>query len=68
MVKVKIQDVKNKVIKEVEKTLASDYIGTGKFKLYEEKKEQPKPNENQPKRNDWFKKTNEIKEQEVKPE
>lgn len=35
--KVKIQDVKNpKVIKEVEKTLAGDFIGTGNFKLYEE--------------------------------
>ena len=50
--KVKIQDVKNpSVIKEVEKSLAGDFIGTSKFILYEEQekstKEQPK--ENKPK-------------------
>lgn len=39
MDKVKIQDVKTGVIKEVKKVLASDYIATGKFRLYEEKKE-----------------------------
>lgn len=38
MEKVKIQDVKTGVIKEVAKTLASDYIGTKKFKIAEEKK------------------------------
>lgn len=39
MARVKIKDVKTGAVKEVEKSLASDFIGTGKFKLYEEKKE-----------------------------
>ena len=42
MDKVKIQDVKTGAIKEVKKVLASDYIATGKFRLYEEKEEQKK--------------------------
>ena len=37
MDKVKIKDVKTGAIKEVKKTLAGDYIGTGKFVLVEEK-------------------------------
>ena len=39
MARVKIKYVKTGAVKEVEKSLASDFIGTGKFKLYEEKKE-----------------------------
>ena len=42
MDKVKIQDVKTGAIKEVNKSLAGDFIGTGNFRLYEEKKEEPK--------------------------
>lgn len=38
MAKVKIQDIKTGAVKEVEKSLASDFIGTKKFVLYEEKK------------------------------
>ena len=38
MAKVKIKDIKTGAVKEVEKSLASDFIGTGKFELYEEKK------------------------------
>ena len=34
---VKIKDVKTGAIKEVKKSLAGDYIGTGKFVLVEEK-------------------------------
>ena len=36
---VKIQNIKTGVIKEVKKSLASDFIGTGEYKLYEEKKQ-----------------------------
>lgn len=39
MEKIKIQDIKTKAVKEVNKSLASDYIGTGNFKLYTEPKE-----------------------------
>lgn len=39
MARVKVKDIKTGAVKEVEKSLASDFIGTGKFKLYEEKKE-----------------------------
>lgn len=44
MEKIKIQDIKSGAVKEVKKALAGDYIGTGKFKIYEEKsvKEEPK--------------------------
>lgn len=44
MEKIKIQDIRNGAIKEVKKVLAGDFIGTGNFKLYEEKKsvEEPK--------------------------
>lgn len=39
---IKIKDVKTGAIKEVKKSLASDYVGTGKFEIYkEEKKEKP---------------------------
>ena len=37
---VKIKDIKTGAIKVVKKSLASDYIGTGKFILFEEKKEE----------------------------
>lgn len=39
MEKVKIQDVKTGVVKEVKKALAGDFVGTGNFRIYEEKKE-----------------------------
>jgi len=38
MDKVKIKDKKTGAIKEVKKSLAGDFIGTGKFVLVEEKK------------------------------
>ena len=38
MSKVKIKNIKTGVIKEVEKSLAGDYVGTGKFELVNEKK------------------------------
>lgn len=34
---VKIKDIKTGAIMAVKKTLAGDYIGTGRFALYEEK-------------------------------
>ena len=37
MDKVKIKDIKTGAIKEVKKVLASDYIGTGKFVLVDDK-------------------------------
>lgn len=37
MDKVKIKDIKTGAIKEVKKSLASDFIGTKKFELYDEK-------------------------------
>ena len=37
MDKVKIKDVKTGAIKEVKKSLAGDYIGTGKFVLVNDK-------------------------------
>ena len=40
---VKIINKKNGVIKTVKKSLASDYIGTGKFEMYVEKKQTEKP-------------------------
>lgn len=40
---VKIINKKNGVIKNVKKSLASDYIGTGKFEMYVEKKQTEKP-------------------------
>jgi len=43
--KVKVKDIKTGAIKEVNKSLASDYVGTGQFKLYEEKKEATKKND-----------------------
>lgn len=44
---IKIQDAKNpKVVKEVKKSLAGDYIGTGRFKIYEEPKKEEKPSFN----------------------
>lgn len=41
MDKVKIIDIKTGAVKEVKKSLAGDYIGTGKFELFVEKKEKP---------------------------
>lgn len=37
MEKVKVKDIKTGAIKEVNKSLASDYVGTGRFELYKEK-------------------------------
>ena len=37
MEKVKVKDIKTGAVKEVNKTLASDYVGTGRFELYKEK-------------------------------
>lgn len=37
MSKIKIQDVKTGAIKEVEDILVDDFIGTGDFKVYDEK-------------------------------
>ncbi|MBR5303439.1 MAG: hypothetical protein IKU37_01265 [Candidatus Gastranaerophilales bacterium] len=37
MEKVKIKDIKTGATKEVKKSLAGDYIGTGKFELVDEK-------------------------------
>lgn len=39
MEKVKIKDVKTGVIKEVKKSLAGDFVGTGRFILVEGKEE-----------------------------
>jgi len=43
MDKVKIKDVKTGAIKEVKKTVASDFIGTGNFVLVTDEKEDNKP-------------------------
>ena len=43
MEKIKIQDKKTGAVKEVKKSLAGDYIGTGNFVLYIEKKQESKP-------------------------
>ena len=40
MEKVKIKDKKTGAIKEVKKSLAGDYVGTGKFVLVDEQKVQ----------------------------
>lgn len=40
---VKIKDKKTGAIKTVKKSLASDYVGTGKFDLYKEKEEKKSP-------------------------
>lgn len=49
MTKVKVQNIKNKTIKEVCKHLVSDYVSTKEWKVYEQskftlnhKKEEPK--------------------------
>lgn len=42
MDKVKIIDKTTKAIKEVKKSLASDFIGTGKFELYNENNKENK--------------------------
>lgn len=46
MSKVKIRDVTTQVIKEVEKALASDYIGTKRFEIVVEEKKTDKKIEN----------------------
>lgn len=43
MDKVKIKDKTTGAIKEVKKSLAGDYVGTGKFELVDETKEEKKP-------------------------
>jgi hypothetical protein len=52
---VKIKDIKTGVIKEVRKSLASDYIGTGRFEFLKDNKKPnkfttPKEEENEHKR------------------
>ena len=39
MEKVKVKDIKTGATKEIKKSLAGDYVGTGKFVLVNEKKE-----------------------------
>lgn len=39
MEKIKIINIKSNIVKEVSKTIASDYIGTKEWKTYEPKKE-----------------------------
>ena len=39
MAKVKIKNIKTGAVKEVEKSLASDFIGTQKFELFQEHKQ-----------------------------
>jgi len=43
MNKVKIKDIKTGAILEVKSALADDYIGTGRFILVEDNKEEEKP-------------------------
>ena len=40
MEKVKIKDIKTGAIKEVNKSLAGDFVGTGKFIIVENKREE----------------------------
>lgn len=42
MDKVKIKDVVTGAVKEVKKSLAGDYIGTGKYEMYSEKPKEVK--------------------------
>ena len=42
MEKVKVKDKQTGAIKEIKKSLAGDYVGTGKFTLVEDKKIEPK--------------------------
>lgn len=37
MEKIKIKDIKTGAVKEVNKSLAGDYVGTGKFEVLKEK-------------------------------
>lgn len=46
MEKVKVINKKTGAIEEVKKALAGDYIATGDFELYEEKKQEIKPKMN----------------------
>lgn len=39
MEKVKVKDIRTGAVKEVNKSLAIDYVGTGNFEIYKEKKE-----------------------------
>lgn len=43
MEKVKVINKKTGAIKEIKKALAGDYIGTGEFEMYLEKKQENKP-------------------------
>ena len=54
MEKVKIKDINTGAITEVKKSLASDYVGTGKFVIVENKKETTK-------KSDLFKENKEEK-------
>lgn len=40
---IKIKDIDTGAVKEVKKSLASDYIGTGKFVVYKEETKKTKP-------------------------
>lgn len=42
MEKVLVKDIKTGAVKEIKKSLAADYVGTGKFVIFE-KKEEVKP-------------------------
>lgn len=46
MNKVKIKDVKSGAIMEVKESLVADYVGTGRFVIAKEAKEEAKPKNN----------------------
>lgn len=53
---VKVKDKKTGAVKEIKKSLAGDYVGTGNFVLFEEKKfEEKKFEEIKPKNNGFRK-------------
>ena len=43
MERVKVINKKTGAVKEIKKALAGDYIGTGEFEMYLEKKQESKP-------------------------
>ena len=45
MNKIKVQNVLTKVVKDVPKSLAGDYLGTGEYKIYEDTKKTVEPKE-----------------------
>lgn len=46
MEKVLVKDKKTGAVKEIKKSLAADYVGTGKFVIVEKKQEEIKPKHN----------------------